>query len=330
MNLREKHLQSALKDLDKKRQENQNIARQRYQLVCEKAPEIAKIRQTLAEQTSYFFQETMRSPEKKAEFTEALQNLQAQTDQAITTLLANHHLPNDYLQPVYDCPHCQDTGFLPNLNACLCLKKAFIEKAYQQSNLAPALASQNFDSFSFEVYGTEKNKTYGISPRENMHTIFEECHHFAAAFGQNYQNLLLNGPSGLGKTFLCNCIAKEVLEQGFLVIYLSAPEFFGFFEKYHFHHGETEIDYGFIQSIYDCDLLIIDDLGTEVITSVTQSDLFQTLNRRINDQKATVISTNLSIAQLSKTYSERTISRLLGEYTPLLFFGDDIRKKRYL
>lgn len=330
MNLREIHLQTALKDLDKRQQENLQVSNQRFQALAHEIPEIISLRQNLAQEISRLFKKTMAQPEKKGDYTSQLQTIKAQTKARIDQLLLAHNYPTTYLDPVYTCPFCKDTGFLENRQACTCLKKSFIEKAYQQSNLGPILASQNFDSFSFEVYSRDIDKKYGISPRENMETIYEECYSFAKKFGGKYQNLLLNGPSGLGKTFLCNCIAKEVLDQGFVVIYLSAPEFFSYFEKYHFHHGQTEVDYGFIESIYECDLLIIDDLGTEVINSVTQSDLFQTLNRRINNKKSSVISTNFSVSQLSKTYSERTVSRLLGEYSPLLFFGHDIRKNRYL
>lgn len=330
MNLREKYLQEALKELAERRQRNQRLVDQRYDQIQRQLPEIPHLRQQLAEQTSALIQQTMNSPEKKAEFSQELIRLQRQTTEKIAALLQAHSLPADFMEPVYDCPSCRDTGFLPDQGACACLKKSFIARAYQQSNLVLSLERHNFAVFSFAVYEDIVDAEYGISPRENMRTIFDACRRFAADFGKSSRNLLLHGPSGLGKSFLCSCIAKAVLDNGFSVIYLSAPEFFGFFEKYHFHHGEETIDYGFLESLYDCDLLILDDLGTEVISSVTQSDLFQTINRRINEQKCTVISTNFSISQLSAVYSERITSRILGEYEPLLFFGSDIRKRKYL
>ncbi len=330
MNLREKYLQEALKELAERRQRNQRITDQRHEQIRKELPEIAALRRRLAERTAALVQETIDSPQKKAEFTEELAALQRQTADRTAALLQTHALPADFMEPVYDCPDCRDTGFLPDQSACACLKKAFIKRAYQQSNLILTLKRHNFAAFSFTVYDEATDPEYGISPRENMRTILDVCRRFAADFGTGSRNLLLHGPSGLGKSFLCSCIAKEVLDNGFSVIYLSAPEFFGFFEKYHFHHGEETVDYDFLESLYECDLLILDDLGTEVISSVTQSDLFQTINRRINEQKCTVISTNFSISQLSQVYSERITSRILGEYEPLLFFGSDIRKRRYM
>ncbi len=330
MNLREKYLQEALKELAERRQHNQQTLDRHYEHIRQALPEALALRQRLAEQASFFIRQTMAFPEKKSEFTVELAALQQSTGDELISLLQAHSLPANYLEPVYDCGECRDTGFLPNQSPCSCLKKAFIRRAYQQSNLTLTLERQNFGSFSFEVYDSAVEPAYGVSPRENMQTIFDSCRRFASDFGQKYHNLLLYGASGLGKTFLCNSIAKEVLDRGFSVIYLSAPEFFGFFEKYHFHHGEELVDYDFMESLYDCDLLILDDLGTEVISSVTQSDLFQAINRRINGQKCTVISTNFSISQLSKVYSERITSRILGEYDTLLFFGSDIRKRRYL
>ena len=312
MNLREKYLQEALKELAERRQRNQRITDQRHEQIRKELPEIAALRRRLAERTAALVQETIDSPQKKAEFTEELAALQRQTADRTAALLQTHALPADFMEPVYDCPDCRDTGFLPDQSACACLKR------------------HNFADFSFTVYDEATDPEYGISPRENMRTILDVCRRFAADFGTGSRNLLLHGPSGLGKSFLCSCIAKEVLDNGFSVIYLSAPEFFGFFEKYHFHHGEETVDYDFLESLYECDLLILDDLGTEVISSVTQSDLFQTINRRINEQKCTVISTNFSISQLSQVYSERITSRILGEYEPLLFFGSDIRKRRYM
>ena len=330
MNLREKYLQDALKELAERRQRNQRIVDQRYAQIARELPEIEGLRRHLAERAAAMVQETLNAPEKKAEFTEELAALQRQTAEKTAALLQAHHLPADFMEPVYDCKDCKDTGFLPKQNACICLKRAFIQRAYQQSNLLQTLERQNFSSFSFSVYDDAVDPEYGISPQENMHTIFEACRRFATHFPADNRNLLLHGPSGLGKTFLCSCIAKKVMDKGYSVIYLSAPEFFGYFEKYHFHHSEDIVDYDFLESLYDCDLLILDDLGTEVISSVTQSDLFQTINRRINEQKRTVISTNFSISQLSQVYSERITSRILGEYEPLLFFGNDIRKRKYL
>lgn len=330
MNLRDKFLQEALKDLEQVRLDNQLAEQKRFGEIAAAIPQIADLRENLANQTSQFFTRILGNPAEKESLLSDLRALQEDTDRQIKELLVSHQYPEDYLQKLYHCSACQDSGYLPNLKPCTCLNKLFIAKAYRQSNLESTLSKQNFEYFSFDVYSKETDKKYGISPYTNMETIYDECYQFAHHFGKRYQNLLLYGPSGLGKTFLCSCIAKEVLDGGFSVIYLSAPEFFGYFEKYHFHHDNEVVDYAFLEAIYECDLLILDDLGTEVISVVTQSDLFQTLNRRISEQKCTVISTNFSVEQLSKIYSERIASRILGEYSQLLFFGQDIRKRDFL
>lgn len=330
MNLRNKYMQDAMQILKEKKQKNAVLEKERSETIRKHLPEALHLRQNLAERMKDFYLQTLERPEKKEEFLSELRKLQQETDEKVESLLTENGYPANYLEPIFDCPACEDSGFLKNQSVCSCLNREFIARAYQKSNLRDILERENFNNFKLELYPDTMNEQYRINPRENMKDVYQNCYHFAKTFGNHENNLLLYGPSGLGKTFLCSSIAKEVMDAGFSVIYLSAPEFFGIFEKYHFHHNDDSVDHNYIESLFDCDLLILDDLGTEVISVVSQQDLFQTLNRRINEKKSTVISTNLSLSQISKTYSERIASRILGEYTPLLFFGDDIRKKRYL
>lgn len=329
MNLREKYMQEALQVLNQRRQKNMAIQQERHQIIRQNLPEVLDLRANIAEKTKEFYLKTLETPEKKEEFLTAFAKLRQETDHSVQTLLTANGYPTDYLNPVYDCSICKDTGFLENLEMCSCLNKEFIARAYQSSNLLSVLEKENFDNFDFNYYRTTADATTPISPRENMQIVFGECYKFAHEFGSHDQNLFLFGPSGLGKTFLCSAIAKVVLDNGFSVIYLPAPEFFDLFQRYRFRLKEEAVDFNYMESLFACDLLILDDLGTEVINSYTQQDLFQTLNRRINDKKCTVISSNLSLAELSKSYSERIASRILGEYLPLKFWGEDIRKQKY-
>jgi DNA replication protein DnaC len=171
----------------------------------------------------------------------------------------------------------------------------------------------------------EKTQTSSL---EYAHIAFDSAQNFVQHFGENGGNLLLYGDTGTGKTFLSNCIAKDLLDRGFSVIYFTAFQLFDIFEKEVFHKDSDAIEMH--QQIFSCDLLIIDDLGTEFANSFTTSQLFLCLNERLLHNKSTVISTNLSMKQIRDLYSERTSSRIISSYTPIKFFGNDIRIEKKL
>lgn len=233
--------------------------------------------------------------------------------------------PSDYLKPIYDCPICKDTGYVEG-NICTCFKKKVVDMFYMRSNLKNIVASENFDTFSLEWYSKDDiDPVTGLSSYDNMSQIVELCHQFIDEFDTAYHNLFIYGATGVGKTFLSNCIAKELLDTSHSVIYLTAVELFEAFSDFKEDDNTSETA---VQSILDCDLLIIDDLGTELSNSFTNSKLFYCLNERILKRKATIISTNLSLGELSNTYSERIMSRISSVYTILRVFGDDIRLQK--
>ncbi|MBC7959546.1 MAG: ATP-binding protein, partial [Vallitaleaceae bacterium] len=232
-----------------------------------------------------------------------------------------------YLDPSYECTICEDTGYNNN-KKCQCFRQALINAAYEQSNLKSILLMENFSTFSFEFYSPEKNKL-GVSPLDNMKGVHNCCKRFVDEFDTSFSNLILYGQTGLGKTFLCNCIAKDVLDSGHSVLYLTAFKLFKLLEAYRFKDEEQEVSFEAIDDINSCDLLIIDDLGSEVINSFTSSELFNCLNTRLQGKKSTVISTNLDPSGWSKSYSERIVSRILGNFTPLRLLGEDIRVQKY-
>jgi DNA replication protein DnaC len=243
-------------------------------------------------------------------------------------LMAEAGYPEDYLVPPYDCPDCQDTGFIEG-KKCHCLIQASIDLVYAQSHLDDILERENFEHFSFAYYSDdlidEKTQTSSL---EYAHIAFDSAQNFVQHFGENGGNLLLYGDIGTGKTFLSNCIAKDLLDRGFSVIYFTAFQLFDIFEKEVFHKDSDAIEMH--QQIFSCDLLIIDDLGTEFANSFTTSQLFLCLNERLLHNKSTVISTNLSMKQIRDLYSERTSSRIISSYTPIKFFGNDIRIEKKL
>lgn len=243
-------------------------------------------------------------------------------------LLTSLGYSDDYFDPIYDCPDCKDTGFIDG-KRCHCFKQAAIDLVYTQSNLKEILAKENFSTFSYAYYSDEEvNPATGLSSLVTVKNAVKECHYFIDHFDEDSSNLYFYGDTGVGKTFLSNCVAKELLDRGHSVIYFTAFQLFDILGKNVFDKDADAIAAN--QNIFDCDLLIIDDLGTELANSFTASQLFLCINERALRKKHTVISTNLNVPQLADIYSERVLSRISNSYTLIKLFGDDIRMKKRL
>ena len=237
-------------------------------------------------------------------------------------LLSDAGFPEDYLEQHFECPDCQDTGYIGS-RKCTCFKKAEIELLYAQSNLNEILEKENFDSFSFDYYSaTIKNEATGLSALETARRAYDTAQRFVQNFDHKFENLFLYGDTGVGKTFLSHCIARELLRSTHCVLYFSAYDLFDMMAANSFSRKDTGTDE---ELIYDCDLLIIDDLGTELTNSFVSSQLFLCLNERIMRRKSTIISTNLTLKNFSDTYSERTFSRIASNYQMISLIGKDIR-----
>ncbi|NDL66731.1 ATP-binding protein [Anaerotalea alkaliphila] len=313
---------------DKIRQDNNNLLKKRREEVFAKIPKLQDVHNKVATLGLTTAQAVMEDPSRREDYLEGLTEHIAMLVEHKQRLLVANGYPPDYLDPIYNCKLCKDTGYVGN-ERCRCLKQAIIHVAYEQSNLKAILEEENFDTFSLDYYDTQVLPEIGVSPRSNMLSVLDRCLEFVENFSHTFANLILYGQSGLGKTFLCNAIAKALLDEGYTVIYLSAFQLFRIFENYRFHNDNQEYGYEEIQALYDCDLLIIDDLGTEVNNSFTSSELFNCLNTRLLHKKHTVVSTNLGSSEWSVQYSERIVSRIFGYYTPLKFFGTDIRLMKY-
>lgn len=240
-----------------------------------------------------------------------------------TELLTANGYPEDYLEAQYVCPHCQDTGYIDS-KKCACFKKAEIELLYTQSNLKEILQKENFDHFSFSYYSdTITNDATGLSARETALRAYNTARSFVRDFDSRFQNLFIYGNTGVGKTFLSHCIAGELLKSAHCVLYFSAFDLFDLLAQSAFSRKqENTSEENFI---FDCDLLIIDDLGTELTNSFVSSQLFLCINERIMRQKSTIISTNMKLEDFSGTYSERTFSRIASNYQMVKLIGKDIR-----
>lgn len=256
------------------------------------------------------------------------------SDEKRRSLLISHGFPADYLDPVFQCPDCHDTGYIDNV-PCHCFRQAAIDLFYTQSGLKEVLQRENFDTFSLRWYpDTLTDPVTGLSSRRIMEDISSQCRRFCRDFDHLPDPcLLLSGPPGLGKTFLSHCIAKELMDSGHSVIYYSAGELFRRLADQEFRssrentYGDDDFDADYLTS---CDLLIIDDLGTEVANTFTVSSLFSLLTARTGRRKGIIISTNLSLGELNTIYSERIASRLAEHFDLLTFFGPDVRVQKRL
>jgi DNA replication protein DnaC len=232
----------------------------------------------------------------------------------------------------YHCNRCKDTGFIGN-DKCNCFKQSIADVIYAGSNIKSVLEHENFSTFSFEYYSDDSiDETTGLSPLSNMQKIVAGCKSFIRHFNKKNDNILFLGNTGVGKTFLVNCIAKELLDRGYTVIYLTAFRLFDILEKHKFGK-EEESTYeaaNQFEYILDSDLLIIDDLGTEMNNSFTTSQLYLIINERLLKQKSTIISTNLSLDNLNTNYSERIYSRIISNYSIRRIIGEDIRLHKAL
>lgn len=238
-----------------------------------------------------------------------------------TELLRQHNFPADYLEPLYTCPDCKDTGYIDG-EKCHCFRQQEITLLYEQSNIQEMLAKENFSVLSYEYYDGEDLNRF-----QNAVNVSKD---FIAGFDTHYQNLFFYGTVGTGKSFLSNCIAGELLASRHSVIYFSANALFEKLSQYVFTTNSKEALYNYYKDLYNCDLVIIDDLGTEVTNSFVASQFFALLNERHLRQKSTIISTNLSLEELQDRYSDRVLSRITSNYSICKLSGQDIRIQRKL
>ncbi len=242
-------------------------------------------------------------------------------------LLVQAGYPADYLQMPYTCTRCQDTGYIGQ-EKCTCFRNAELSLLYSQSNLGQILEKENFSSFSLDFYPEDMIlESTGLSARQTAKKALESARRFVRDFDSSFENLFLFGDTGVGKTFLSHCIAGELLCSAHLVLYFSAQDLFDRLAGYTFSREDTQ---GSLSDILECDLLIIDDVGTELTNSFVASSLFLCVNERLLRRKSTLISTNLSLADFSRTYSERTFSRIAGNYQLIKLIGRDIRIQKVL
>lgn len=330
-------LKQVLKEYDEKRTRAILEAERRKKELMKINPRLQEIEKELSTNSIQASKAILVADSK--EKASLLANLKKKNNSLIkekNDFIKNLSKENNYLNPHFECKLCKDTGYVQKdgkLSMCSCLKQRIFDIAYNKSNMGN-LERENFSSFNIRAFSDKPNKEIyksDLSPRENMQIIREKVKSFIENFDNpEEKNLIFTGNTGVGKTFLTNCIANEMLQLGKTVLYQTAPVMFDEINDAKF--GREHARFDLYDNILNVDLLIIDDLGTEKITDSKITELFTIINTRLLNQNhkitKTIISTNLNVDELFKTYTTRIGSRLAGNYRFLRFFGDDLRFKK--
>lgn len=319
-----KLLARARTQLDLIRSDNQAEHQRRLSLVYARVPEIQRMDETMRRQMTELVRLTISHPVDLKERLAALEkdNLDIQMRRA--ELLVENGWPVEYLDDIYSCPKCRDSGVYEG-GVCSCLEKLYNKELTKELGTLLQHGDESFERFDLNYYDTAP--VGGVSPRETMTMVLGACRKFADNFPAVSANLLFQGGTGLGKTYLSACIARVVAAKGYSVCYDSAAAALEAFEVQKFSRDAEagEAANARVRRMLDCDLMILDDLGTEMISSISTSALYTLLNTRLVNGKKIIISTNCSDEELQKKYTQQIYSRIKGEFLRLPFVGRDIR-----
>ena len=318
-----KIMHRALQQFGEDRQAREERFQARRESVFRRQPRLHQIEEELRSTMSRIISSALRHGTDPGPAVEVLREENLRIQEEKRQLLNQMGLPQDCLDEKPACALCGDTGYR-NGQVCRCLRQYYAREQQKELSRMLDLGSQSFDTFSLDWYPQEYDSSFGRSSRENMETVYDICADYAHQFGKRPGNLLLFGAPGLGKTFLSAAIAREVSGNGWSVVYDTAGRIFQRFEAQKFTREEDAGDD--VDRVLNCDLLILDDLGTEMTTAFVQSALYQIVNTRLMEKKSTILNTNLMPGEIARRYSPQLASRIEGEYQLLPFFGEDIRK----
>jgi DNA replication protein DnaC len=315
-------IEQTLKEFEKKRLYAENKAEYQKNKIYNKIKELEEIDKKISGlgMQSLLLLHLGDFSNKKEIFSQ-IENLKEQKK----TLLKKYKCSEEDYLPKYSCNLCNDTGII-NEEYCICLKQAVAAKLYGQTALEAVLDRENFETFNLELFSNRGPKGKK-SPRKNMERIYEECVIYTKNFNRNSENLFFTGSTGVGKTFMINCIVADLLKKGIYIIYMISSDLIDLLRKSRLSEYSATVDRSFVDALYTCDLLIIDDLGTENATDFAVDELFNLLNKRLLANKQIIISTNLTLDELEDMYSIRIFSRIMGNFKPYEFLGNDIRIK---
>lgn len=324
--MKRRFIDEILKEYEKTRDLKLKELNYRKEMVYEHVPRIKAIEEELAITGIKASRLILSNPGESERLLAELKHETNRLQKEKAFLLTENNMPLSFLDIEHQCDLCKDKGFLPSGNKCRCFMQKIVANAYKMSNISVILERDNFDNFNMELFSKETIQGKDISPFENMHNILS----FAEGFVHNFKkdktpNLLLFGSTGLGKTYLCSCIAKALIDKGHLVVYQTAFQITEIMEAYKFGKKTDTIIREKYHLLFNCDLLIIDDLGTEMTNTFTNVEFFNVINTRLMNNKKMVISTNLEPNELVNIYGQRIASRVLTNVDPLEFIGSDLR-----
>lgn len=316
-------LKSVLSDYDQRRRTRESEYRARREQVFALLPRAREIDRELRGTAAQVVRTALSSGRDPVAAVESLKEHSRALREECAALLVRHGFPADYLDERPLCPKCSDTGYL-GAQPCECLLRAYGAEQKRRLSQVLDLEGQSFENFDFSLYD-DLSAVGGMTPRENIRRVYDFCVDYCKSFSPASPNLFLTGRTGVGKTYLSGCIAQEVGARGFSVVYETAIRLFSAFEAERFEHSPEA---GAQTRRYlSCDLLILDDLGTEFSSPFTVSALYSVINSRLHGRTKTVISSNLTVGELHERYSPQICSRIEGEYIPLYLYGEDLRLK---
>lgn len=324
-----KLLARARAQLDNIKSDNLAEQQRRLRSLYLRLPEIESIDAQMRSQMTELVRLTIsRRPDIK-ECIDALRrdNLALQSRRA--ELLRSIGRSADYLDEIYSCPKCRDTGVYEG-GVCSCLDRLYNKELTKELGTLMRRGDESFESFNLSLYPAEPDPVLHVRPRETMSVVLSSCKRFADNFSDASPNLLLQGGTGLGKTYLSACIARVVSGRGFSVCYDSSSSALESFERAKFGRDTPDGEAAAlrVRRMLECDLMILDDLGTEMVTPMSVSALYTLINTRLSNGKKTIVSTNLSDEELQKKYTPQIASRIAGEFLSLPFIGRDIRRMK--
>ena len=322
-------LARAREALEDERRENQAEQQRRTDLIYHRIPEIESIDRRMRSQMSDLVRLTLSKPADLSHRLEKLQKENLDLQMRKAELLHAQGFPIDYLDEIVSCKVCGDTGMVDG-RLCACMERRYNRELTKELSVLLRSGDESFERFDLSLYPDTPEQESGVSARSAMRIVFSACRGFADSFPDvpaNLRNLLLRGDSGLGKTYLSACIARSVAERGYSVCYDTASAALEAFEKQKFSRIPEEAEAATLRAerMLSCDLMILDDLGTEMATPAAASALYTLINTRLTRSLHTVISTNCSDDELRRRYSPQICSRLFGEFLELPFYGNDIR-----
>ena len=307
----------------KRREQNKIDQQRRIKEIYSKIPQMESLEKNIKEIGYLIIQNGLKGLETR-ELEEKLDELIAFKRE----LLRQNGFAEDYDQIRYNHALCKDTGFV-GTQMCICRKQLIIDQNYSQSNIRNLIDKENFENFDYSLLSDNPYKDYPISPRENARRVNEFLKAYVENFANESRNIYIFGQVGRGKTFLLNAIAKEILDRNYSVLYMSAGNLFKFLNDYNWafeeNRGKHQEQFDFI---LNCDLLIIDDLGSEASSKNDSSNLFEVINERMIGAKPIIFSTNFDETMLSNRYGARIFSRIVGNSEVIEIFGEDLRLKK--